>query len=76
MANPFQVKFDSECQECGSIVDQGENMFADDGMFICEPCAEELGVICSCGNYKKPEYDTCYNCKDDKYEGFGGDIPY
>lgn len=26
MANPFQVKFDSECQECGLDVEQGGDM--------------------------------------------------
>ena len=62
MANPFETKFPSSCNNCDDTVEQGEKMFADKGDFICEFCAEQREVICDCGNYKKYEYDTCYDC--------------
>lgn len=65
MANPFEnVRTASECYNCEDIVTKGELMFAHDGEFICEQCAIDLGCVCGCGDYKKPEYETCYNCRD------------
>ena len=66
MPNPFETQFDSECQDCGDMIDEGQPMFADKGEFICYECAEERDVICECGNYKKSEFATCFNCKDKK----------
>jgi hypothetical protein len=63
MANPFQAKFNSTCNDCSGTVEPGDNMFADDGDFICEDCATDRNIICECGNYKKEEYDTCFDCK-------------
>lgn len=62
MANPYPAKFRSTCEECGTRVEEGEKMFAHDGQFICEHCADLGGMICDCGNYKKPQYDECWEC--------------
>lgn len=65
MSNPFPARFDSDCQSCGDTVEEGELMFAVDGQFICEECAEEGGNICpNCGNFKKEEFDLCYTCHE------------
>lgn len=64
MANPFPCKFDSQCQNCGNYLDAGEEMYAHDQMFICADCANEADAVCECGNYKKPEFKTCFTCKD------------
>ena len=61
MSNPFENQFDSECQNCGEKVEEGEMMYAFDGEFWCESCMSEEN-ICECGNYKKEEYDECYDC--------------
>jgi hypothetical protein len=62
MPNPFEATFNSHCIECGNDIFNGDKVFADRGKFICEFCAEDLNVICECGNYKKPDFETCYKC--------------
>jgi hypothetical protein len=66
MSNPFNTQFNSKCQSCGEEVPEGELMYAIDDQFVCEDCASEGDNICECGNFKKEEYDTCYNCKFDE----------
>jgi len=63
MSNPFEAKFESECQNCGDTVDEGEEMFAVEGEFWCRDCAKRTNNICKCGNYKKDEFDSCFTCK-------------
>ena len=71
MSNPFETKFDSTCNSCGEVVPEGEEMYAVDGDFVCKKCAEENGNVCDCGNFKKTEYDECFECyeegKDDDF---------
>jgi hypothetical protein len=70
MANPFPTKFNSECQLCGDYVEQGEFMFSipdPDGdpevrYFVCRGCARSGAHVCTCGKYKKEEFDVCYDC--------------
>lgn len=62
MPNPFVTKFDSECQNCGSEVEEGDEMFSDDGEFICNECARERNIICDCGKKKKSSFEKCYEC--------------
>ena len=39
----FPARFDSECDECGSAIDQGDRIRADgEGGYVCEPCGEDL----------------------------------
>lgn len=73
MANPFQAQRDSECNDCGAMVNRGEDMFYDNGEdeggeFICEECAEYRGIICDCGKKKKSHYQTCWECKAEEFE--------
>lgn len=63
MANPFETRFRSRCADCGDDVDAGDDMYAHDEEFICSDCANALDVVCHCGNYKKEEYETCYDCR-------------
>lgn len=64
MPNPFPSKFNSECQNCQNHVDRGDSMYAHDGMFICQYCAEEGDLICpECKAYKKEQFKTCFSCK-------------
>jgi hypothetical protein len=66
MANPFEASFESECAECQRTIYEGEDTFAHEDSFYCEECADDMGIVCpECGRYKKPEFDTCFHCKDD-----------
>ena len=65
MSNPFETKFKSACQNCEDIVDEGEDMYVVDGLFVCRACANAGEHVCECGKYKKEEYDKCYDCFSD-----------
>lgn len=62
MSNPFNNQFDSRCGMCEGFVGEGDQMFAHEGQFICSSCANNEDLVCSCGNYKKAEYDECFDC--------------
>lgn len=64
MSNPFITRFDSRCGSCGDIVYEGDEMFAVDGEFICRDCADINDNICECGQFKREEFETCFDCKD------------
>ena len=66
MPNPFPTQFNSQCQDCFDTVEEGESMFAHEGQFICESCAEHSDLVCRCGNYKKEEFKNCYTCHEDE----------
>ena len=68
MSNPFKAQFDSTCNSCGAEIFDGDDVYAVDGDFVCEDCAEENGNICECGNFKKAEYEKCYECFNNKEE--------
>jgi hypothetical protein len=69
MSNPFYAHFNSRCQCCGDDVLEGEECFAYEDEFICKECAEEANIVCpECGNFKKPDYDTCYECYEENKE--------
>lgn len=61
--NPFEAKFSSMCTDCEMTVEEGDMMFSDSGDFICQDCADERDIICECGNYKKPDFEQCYECR-------------
>jgi len=62
MANPFNVRFTSQCHHCEEDVLAGSKMYAHKGGFYCVDCAKRGDIICACGNYKKEEYELCYEC--------------
>jgi hypothetical protein len=67
--NPFTVTHDSVCEDCGDEILVGEQMFADEGEFVCPLCAMERNIVCpECASYKKVGYEYCYRCHMD---GFG-----
>jgi len=65
MSNPFEAHFDKDCDDCGRPIDEGDETFARDGDFICRQCAEDGDNVCECGQFKKAEYETCFDCKHD-----------
>lgn len=69
MANPFPARFRSGCDECGRIIEAGDELYVDDNAFICKACAKDADIVCpKCGHYKKPEYETCYNCHEHRHD--------
>ena len=60
--NPFPNRFDSTCDSCGDDLPEGEIVFAVDGDFVCLACADSNGNVCDCGQFKKEEYDSCFDC--------------
>lgn len=71
----FGGMYIAECDNCGdelateSSWEDAKATAEDDGMVfvegqnLCKTCAEEEGYKCpECGNFKKPNYETCYDC--------------
>lgn len=62
MSNPFTQQWLSQCDSCGDDIDPGDVVYAVDGSFVCRGCAEENDNVCECGNFKKSEFEKCYEC--------------
>ena len=62
MSNPFDRKFDGQCDRCGDTMLEGEITYAFDDEFMCFECAQNFDIVCMCDNVKKPEYAECYEC--------------
>lgn len=62
MANPFELYNDRFCDECGDYCLEGEMMYFHEDDIICWTCADMAEVVCECDNYKRPEYEQCYEC--------------
>jgi hypothetical protein len=61
-------KWKTECARCGTTIEEGEELFFVKNLFeerekICSLCAQLDGLLCECGNQKKQEHPTCYDCK-------------
>ena len=63
MPNPMPAFRNVICDDCGEPIPEGEDVFFVDGSRFCGDCASANGNICECGNYKKAEYETCYECR-------------
>ena len=62
MANPVEAFSGTVCNGCGETLGKGEELYlTDDGRF-CSDCADDEGNVCECGNFKKEEFKTCYDC--------------
>ena len=62
MSNPVIAEYSFKCDVCGDWCEAGEELFYHEDSKHCLGCAEVAEVVCSCGQYKKPEYDQCYEC--------------
>ena len=62
MPNPLPAFPNTFCDNCEELIPEDDNVyFCDDGKF-CQQCAGENNNVCECGNYKKEEFETCYEC--------------
>lgn len=62
MSQPYQSFYDTECTDCGEAIAEGEDMYMEDSDKVCVPCAKDRNIVCSCGNYKKEDYEECFTC--------------
>ena len=72
--NPFKVKYGLKCDGCFKEIFNGSLAFFDAGKKYCPSCAEIRELICSCGNYKKIDFRTCYGCFIESRE-HGDNVP-
>lgn len=64
MSNPFPAFKNTFCYCCDEEIEEGDDVWIFDGTKLCTKCADDEGWICECGSFKKPEYATCYLCRD------------
>ena len=64
MSNPVPAFKGSSCNNCGEQIDENDDLYLHDGEKFCTDCANKNNLVCDCGNYKKEEYETCYDCKE------------
>lgn len=61
----MKAYYDIECYDCGETIPKGDALWMDRGDKLCYDCARDRGVICpKCRGWKNPEFDTCYECKE------------
>jgi len=64
MPNPAPAYRNTTCDGCGDEIGEGIDVFFCEGDKLCSGCAEADGYQCECGNFKKSEYDVCYECHE------------
>ena len=62
MANPVSARFKTTCEICEGDIEEGDDLFYHEDARHCLGCAEVASIVCSCGSYKKPDYNQCYDC--------------
>jgi hypothetical protein len=60
-------KWPRDCHHCTARIEEGDDLYIvtnvfDEREYICEWCAKAAGILCACGNRKKPEHQTCWDC--------------
>lgn len=62
MPNPITVQWPTKCEDCEEEIPKGEELFFTDEGKLCVNCANNNGYVCDCGNFKKPDFNQCYDC--------------
>lgn len=62
MPNPIEAKYPTICGDCGEKIEPGDDIFFIDNSKTCELCAENSGNVCDCGQFKKEEFNQCFDC--------------
>lgn len=63
MSNPFTIKTYGKCFQCDDVMNEGDMAYYHENKMFCEYCADKENIVCTdCENYKKPEYEQCYEC--------------
>ncbi len=62
MGNPVVAKWAADCEGCDTKIQEDDLMYFTDEGKICTDCAESEGFVCYCGNFKKLDFDQCYDC--------------
>ena len=53
---------DTNCENCGNFIAQSEPIYFAAKERLCIDCAEAQGLVCACGDQKKPGFAECYGC--------------
>ena len=62
MANPVPAFPNTRCDNCDDTLEEGDDLYLTDDGKMCQKCAKENDYVCSCGSFKKPEFNNCYEC--------------
>lgn len=62
MPNPITAQWNNECEGCEGTIEKGEDIYFTDEGKLCIECATDEGYVCECGNFKKPDFNRCYDC--------------
>lgn len=66
MNNPCKAFKGTFCDNCKNSIQEEYSVYLHDGNRYCQSCADDINIKCDCGNYKKDEYDQCYECFENK----------
>lgn len=69
-------KWARDCYHCTATINEGDEMYMvinewGERQYIDEWCAKIAGILCTCGAKKKPEHETCWDCKRAQAEADG-----
>ena len=61
-------KWARDCQHCTAHIEEGDDLYFvvnvfEEREYICHWCAKAAGIACDCGNRKKTEHRTCWDCR-------------
>lgn len=62
MGNPYPAFKNTYCTDCGEEVEEDDDIYIYLNEKYCTSCAKRQRIVCECGNFKKPQYNTCYDC--------------
>ena len=66
--NPSPAYKNTKCGSCDEYIEEGDDVFFYDDEKYCTDCAISEDIVCECGQFKKPEYDLCYECNKENQE--------
>ena len=62
MSNPVLAFKGTKCDDCGETLEEGDDLYLTDDGRLCQDCANSANYVCDCGNFKKAEFNQCYEC--------------
>jgi hypothetical protein len=64
MSGPKTSYYDTECDICADLIQEGAPIWFNDDGRLCRRCADLAKVVCpECNGQKKPNFPTCFECR-------------
>lgn len=68
---PLTCKWATQCSNCAEPIEEGADLWLVkqwplENRKLCYWCARLEGRACECGNDKKPDHWTCWDCKKEQ----------